>query len=178
MTTKPVLVIVFVLLVIATFVVSILYFSGFTLRNLGVGGSPKNQITQTSNQQPATSDQIKVPEPNEKDAGDAAVPMAAYPALSNSETKVRSFVLTIENESFNIQKIAVNENDIISLKVYSVDGEYKIAFPAFGIRQTVGNKQTKLVEFQATPVGTFPFYCENCANTGKSQGEIVIVQKN
>ncbi len=142
MTTKPVLVIVFVLLVIATFVVSILYFSGrLPIRPT----SQISQISQTNDQRPETNDQIKVPEPNEKDAGDAAVPVAAYSALSNSESKVRSFVLTIENGTFNIQKIVVNENDVISVKIYSVDGEYKLAFPAFGIRQTIGNKQTKLI---------------------------------
>lgn len=175
MTTKPVLVMVFVLLVIATFVVSTLYFSG----KLPISPISKNTSSTIKSglRGGGTQETVRVPEPNEKDTGDAAVPVAAYSALSNSESKVRSFVLTIENETFNINKIVVYENDVISMKVNSVDKDYNVALPAFGIRQSIGNKQTKLVEFQATPVGTFPFYCENCANTGKSQGEIVIVGK-
>lgn len=165
MTIKPVLVIVFVLLVIATFIVSVLYFS-------------KRQSTIINYQLSINNSSIRVPEPNETDAGETAVPLAAYSTIANSQSKVRSFVLTIENGTFNIKKIAVYENDVISLKVNAVDKEYTVAVPAFGIRQSIQTKETKLVEFQATPAGTFPFYCENCANTGKSQGEIVIVGRN
>lgn len=122
---------------------------------------------------------IHVPEPNEKTGESGlAVPRSAQESFPGSKNKMRSFDITAEKTAFSINKIIVNQNDIVRIQFTALDKNYDLTLPALGISQKVQKGERKTVEFQAIADGTFVFSCLSCDGSKESmKGVLIVVPK-
>lgn len=121
---------------------------------------------------------IHVPEPNEKtDQPGLAVPRSAQESFPGSKNKMRSFEILAEKTSFSINKIIVNQNDIVRIQFTALDKNYDLTLPALGISQKVQKGERKTVEFQAIADGTFDFSCRSCGGNNAMKGILIVVPK-
>ena len=74
-------------------------------------------------------------------------------------TARKEFVITLKQWSFNPSVITVKKDDMVTLKLRSVDVTHGLALPDFNISVNVKARETKTVEFKADKTGTFDFVC-------------------
>ncbi len=121
-----------------------------------------------------------VPEPNDKTADSGlAVPRSAQESSPGGKNKMRSFEILAEKTAFSINKIIVNQNDIVRIQFTALDKNYDLSFPALGISQKAQKGERKTVEFQAIADGTFVFSCLTCDGSKEStKGVLIVVPKS
>lgn len=123
---------------------------------------------------------IKVPEKGEKINDDLkdiiAVPEISNPVIPGSNNKLRSFVITAENNRFTPENIIVNIGDLVQVTFQAVDKEYDIIFTGYNMFQTAKQGEIKALSFEASQDGRFIYYCESCGGIESSaRGEIIVV---
>ena len=120
------------------------------------------------------SEDIETPE-----VGDASVSEDTAIPVNTSKIKdsaLRTFELRGENGKYIPSIIIVDELDPITIKFTSIDDDYNIFFPDFGIYKTVLKGETKDIKFQAYPYGEYQFYCKDVCS-GDVTGTLIVNQK-
>jgi heme/copper-type cytochrome/quinol oxidase subunit 2 len=121
------------------------------------------QITQTAQITPADKD--------------TAIPITSVPVLTDAPNNIRSFNISLKDNIFSSQKIIVNQGDVVSINFAALDKASDMSFPDFGVSQQVPSGEIKILEFQATSEGTFPYICNTCDDP-KPRGEFVVVKRS
>src|SRR3989338_8145779 len=140
----------------------------------------QNPSQYTDNMVDKTKIPIYIQEPNDKTADSGlAVPRSAQESSPGSKNKMRSFEILAEKTAFSINKIIVNQNDIVRIQFTALDKNYDLSFPTLGISQKAQKGERKTVEFQAIADGTFVFSCLSCDGSKESmKGVLIVVPKS
>jgi len=137
-------------------------------------GEQKSQTWQ------APPENVTVPEVGQTNVPEeVAVPKNVSPASAVSDAKIRNFSeLKIENNKFTPQEFIVKQGDIFDVNVTAIDKDYDFTQPDYGFNLSIKKGETKRVQFQATAVGKFTFYCKSCGGPEKGPvGYLVVAPK-
>ncbi|MBI1960731.1 MAG: cupredoxin domain-containing protein [Candidatus Liptonbacteria bacterium] len=126
---------------------------------------------------------IQVPEPRTDQSGknvaqaqDLAIPVEAI-ETPGTENIFRHFEIRGEGNQYSPSKIVVREGDIVDIKFTAVDRVYNFFLPDFGVYATITQGQTKTIQFQASPYGTYAFSCKDVCNGFKMMGTLVVAKR-
>ncbi len=88
----------------------------------------------------------------------------------------KEFVITLKQWSFSPSVITVKKDDLVTLKLRSVDVAHGLALPDFNISANVKTGETKTVEFKADKIGAFNFVCSVYCGVGHGSmtGKLVV----
>jgi len=138
----------------------------------GVGTPQSGPVTRT-----AAPLNVTVPNAGDKSApAGVAVPATVAPASPTGSAKLRIFNITIENNKFVPDTVAVNTGDTVHINITAVGADYDFYQPDYGPKVALARGQTNFVEFQASAAGKFIFYCVSCGGpTSGPVGSIVVV---
>ena len=78
----------------------------------------------------------------------------------------KEFVITLKQWSFSPSVIRVKKDDMITLKLRSVDVTHGLALLDFNIQTNIKAGETKTVEFKADKTGSFDFVCSVYCGVG------------
>lgn len=93
-------------------------------------------------------------------------------------TKLRSFNMTIEKDTFSPNTFTCYEGEVVKIWVKAVDKDYDLVQPDNGLRLIVKKGEEKGLESQMMSVGKFTFYCESCGGlNSKAVGYIIVLPK-
>src|SRR3990170_1861910 len=157
---SPFLLVVVIFMLILTFIGSLFFFSRKPKTEISIelpaGITPK----------PTIPKDIKIPEPNESSSEKGlAIPLSSRDALDGSVSKYRTFNITAKNNAFSVNKIIVNQYDIVSIQFLSEDNTYDFTIPEYNVTQKTASGEIKKVEFQAVNDGYFKFVCLSCSSS-------------
>lgn len=108
------------------------------------------------------TEEIATPEPGEEPiSSDIAVPQTVVQVGSLQR---RVFNISGEGGEFVPSILVVNEEDIITLNLTSVDGDYDIFFPDFGVVLSASQGETERAQFQTSGFGEYDFRCLELCN--------------
>lgn len=130
--------------------------SGFTLENLN---------------------KIKVPEKGEEAKEGVAVPVETAPAAPEASSKLRIFELKGEKGYLSPESFIVYQNDILNIKLTAIDKDYDFRLEGYNLEIKSPKDEMKTIEFQATNIGRYPFYCSLCVTKNEPAGYIIIVPR-
>ncbi len=130
--------------------------------------------TGSSTQLPLPANVI-VPEAGSTSTNGVAVPQVEAPAATGSNSKYRSFNLTVQNGKFAPDTIAVNLGDVVSIQLTSMGGSYDFTQPDYGLSATVPVGGTRKIQFGALSSGKFVFYCASCGGPEKGPVGYIII---
>lgn len=89
---------------------------------------------------------------------------------------VKTFSVIAKQFEFVPEEISVHKGDHVILNIKSVDVTHGFALPDFGVNVplTAGNEQ--VVEFDASKVGEFEFFCSIVCGSGHSgmRGKLIV----
>lgn len=98
--------------------------------------------------------------------------------VSTKDTAVarKEFVITLKQWSFTPSVITVKKDDMVALKLRSVDVTHGLALPDFNVNANVKAGETKTVEFKADKAGTFNFACSVYCGVGHGSmtGKLIV----
>lgn len=98
--------------------------------------------------------------------------------VSTKDTAVsrKEFVITLKQWSFNPSVIKVKKDDLVTLKLRSIDVTHGLALSDFNISVNVKAGETKTVEFKADKTGAFDFVCGVYCGVGHTgmTGKLVV----
>jgi cytochrome c oxidase subunit II len=91
-------------------------------------------------------------------------------------SSTRPFTVVASRYRFEPARIEVNEGDLVTLELKSLDIAHSLTIEAYRIAKRVGPGQTVAFEFRAERAGTFPFVCDLKADEGclKMRGALVV----
>ena len=69
--------------------------------------------------------------------------------------------IEITNSGFSPDSITVNGGELVLLTVESIEGDHSFILYDFGINLPMPTGRKETVQFTATIIGTFEFYCMN-----------------
>ena len=87
-----------------------------------------------------------------------------------------NFIIRGENKKYFPFKLVVDEGDIITIHFTSVDSDYNIFFPDFGVYRTIPIGETSKIQFQVSGVGEYQFFCKDVCQT-EIIGTLIVNQK-
>ena len=95
---------------------------------------------------------------------------------SSDQHDEKSFTLTAKKWEFSPSTLTVNEGDIVTLTVQSLDVTHGMALPAFGVNLILTPGDTKTATFTADKKGTYSFTCSVPCGTGHKdmRGTLVV----
>lgn len=118
-----------------------------------------------------------VPEPKEKTKEGLATPLEVLPLASYNESKVRIFEIKGENGKLYPYGFYVYQNDILNIKLIAIDQDYDFYLEGYNLRVKARKGETKTIEFQATNIGRYLFYCSLCSIKEKPAGQVLVIPK-
>lgn len=153
------------LIVAVIVVVAVGGFFLFRGRSTGAPTVPRNETSSPTVEPPATA----APAPTT--TGGQTTQPPATPA-------VREFTVTAKQFAFDPAVIIVRKGERVRLHITSVDVTHGFALPDFGVNVDLQPNQTKTVEFIASKVGTFSFFCSVFCGSGHSamRGTLQVVE--
>jgi len=100
------------------------------------------------------------------------------PLITNKEDGAsKEFSLRAEKWSFEPSVITVNKDDLVKLKIKSIDVKHGISIPAFNIESDLNPNEETIIEFKATESGTFTFSCSVQCGLGHNNMKGVLIVK-
>ena len=89
---------------------------------------------------------------------------------------IKEINIIAKNWEFQPSQITVNYNDLIRLKIKSIDVKHGISIPDFNIHSELIPNEETIIEFKATKKGTFNFNCSVLCGPGhrNMNGKITI----
>jgi heme/copper-type cytochrome/quinol oxidase subunit 2 len=72
------------------------------------------------------------------------------------------YAFRISGGEFSPSVITVKEREDVVIGLTSGDNTYTLSIPSYGLSQTVGLGEEKVIAFQALSVGEFEILCEGC----------------
>ena len=134
---------------------------------------PKKSTTWT----PAPAN-ITVPEKGATVPQNVATPKAVQAAAVGSSANYRGYEVAIRGNAFSPDTVIVSKGDVAHIVFASVDADYDIVQPDYGVSALVPQSQTKTIQFDATAAGKFTFYCKSCGGPENGPvGYIIVVPK-
>lgn len=118
-----------------------------------------------------------VPEPGEKVKEGLAVPLEAVPSGLQVESKIRIFEIKGENGTLSPRDFNVYQNDILNIKLTAVDEDYDFYLEGYNLQVKARKGETKKIEFQATNIGRYLFYCSLCSSKEKPAGQLLVIPR-
>lgn len=118
---------------------------------------------------------IKVTEPGDKITAGIAVPITVQPAAPGVSAKFRAFNIKAEKNKFDPSTVIVKVGDTVHINFTAVDKTYDFVLPDYGMIQTAGPGETRIVEFQALTQGKYIYYCKLCGGLDSTAVGYVIV---
>lgn len=142
-------------------------------QGLSINNEPKKSETQLD-----IPENVSVPEQNQQTSQDVAAPVSVVPASPQNNTSLRTFEIKAEGDLFKPNEIITYTGDVVEIKVTAVDKNYEWIQPDYGFNVKISKGATKSIEFQATTVGKFIFYCESCGGLKSAAiGYVTVVPK-
>jgi hypothetical protein len=120
---------------------------------------------------------ISVPEPGQKFQEGVAVPKESIIAAPEVESKLRIFEVKGENATILPSDFRAYQNDILSIKLTALDQDYDFYLEGYNLQVKAKKGETKIIEFQASNLGVYNFYCSLCSTKEKPAGKIIIVPR-
>ncbi len=98
------------------------------------------------------------------------------PNSQSTTDQLKEFRIIAKNWFFEPSAITVNKGDRVKLIITSVDVIHGFALPDFGININLEPDKTQTVEFVASKVGTFTFYCSVYCGSGHRdmKGQLIV----
>jgi len=87
-------------------------------------------------------------------------------ALDRDMVPKESFNMTAEHFRFVPDHIRVKQGTLVTIKVHSIDGTHGFGMGDFGIDETIGENETKAIEFYAQKPGEYTFRCSHLCGLG------------
>lgn len=114
---------------------------------------------------------IPTPEPGDlPPAEGVAVPVDTAPI---GGVVYRTFEIEGKDGQFSPSIIVINEGDSIILRLNSVDGDYDMFFPDFGVFIPAFDNESRRHIFHAYPYGEYEFFCLDACD-GDPRGMLVV----
>ena len=90
--------------------------------------------------------------------------------------ETKQFTMTAKQWEFQPPTITVNQGDLVKISIISVDVAHGFALPTFGVSTVLRPGQTTNVEFVASKVGRFTFFCTVSCGLGHSnmRGSLIV----
>jgi hypothetical protein len=147
---------------------------GYSIFRVSTDGfRPNNPValpTVQSGARAVLSEPVTVPEPGSTPISeDIAVPTYTVPTAH-----FRHFDLKGEGCWYTPSIIIAYEGDVIDISFTSVDDNYCLFFPDFGVYKQVSMGQTGQIQFQGYPYGEYKFYCSSVCQ-GQISGKLIVV---
>ncbi len=119
-----------------------------------------------------------VPDANSSVSGDVAKPQSVTQAAPGVTSKIRTFSVQINHNTFTPAEFDAYVGDIVSINFTAVDKDYDVVQPDYGFKLTIPKGQTKLLQGQYTSAGKYIFYCQSCGGPQSGPvGYLVAVPK-
>jgi plastocyanin len=99
---------------------------------------------------------------------------------SDTGSALRTFEIKAERGKFVPEMIIVNEGDVVSITLESLDGDYNITLPDFGITIISKKGEVKRGQFTATPYGKYKFFCDKNISASclpQTSGSLIVNKK-
>ncbi len=171
--------------VIAVLVIALAFYLGSRLPGQSIlpfgntGGSPAGAGAPSSTTVADVPAGTVVPGKGDTNvSGDVAVPSIEVTAAPNTQSKLRIFSINISGNDFSPSTVAVNQGDSIQIKFTSMDKDYDVTQPDYGLKLSIPKGSTKTLAFDGVNVGKYTFYCESCGGPAKGPvGYAIVVGK-
>jgi cytochrome c oxidase subunit II len=102
---------------------------------------------------------------------------SAVPAdLDQNSVPHKTVEMTAEHFHFTPEEVHVPQGTLVTLKITALDGTHGFDLGAFGIDETIAEKETKTVTFYAEKKGSFGFHCSHFCGIGHlgMTGKIIV----
>ena len=124
------------------------------------------------------SQKIKTPEMNASSVPkDIAVPKNVVPSGGSLNSSFRQFDVKGDGGKYAPGTIVVDENDIVDVFFESVDADYDLYFPDFGIYKKIMKGGKAKIQFQPYPYGEYKFYCKDSCGGKDVSGKLIVNKK-
>lgn len=168
----------------------------YALRGTGAGGvglSPAQSSTQlqysggfynrsassTSSTVAAVPADTSVPNKGSTSTpSNVAVPVVQGPGSPSGDVSYRSFNISIDGGAYSPNTVIVKQGDTVNLELKAVDANYAFTQPQYHFNDPIAKGKTQTVQFQASQVGNFTFYCGSCGGPSKGPVGHLIVTAN
>lgn len=138
-------------------------------------GGPAPLPTVEGGSRTEVSEEIETPEMNASSVPEGvAVPRNTVSAGGPLNSSFRQFDVKGEGGKYAPGTIVVNENDIIDIFFESVDADYDLYFPDFGIYKKIVKGQKAKIQFQPSPYGEYKFYCKDSCGSRNVSGKLIV----
>ncbi|HEY5220973.1 MAG TPA: cupredoxin domain-containing protein [Candidatus Paceibacterota bacterium] len=99
-----------------------------------------------------------------------AVPVVQGPGSPSGDVSYRSFNISIDGSAYSPNTVIVKTGDTVNLEMTAVDANYAFTLPQYHFNDPIAKGKTQTIQFQASGVGDFTFYCGSCG--GPSKGPV------
>ncbi|MDO8664134.1 MAG: cupredoxin domain-containing protein [Candidatus Liptonbacteria bacterium] len=140
-----------------------------------VGGTAGEPVKSATRQE--VSSGIVVPDTTSTVSANVAKPSIVAQAAPGSSSKFRSFSLSVTGGKFVPDTVIVNAGDTVHLNITAADKDYDFYQPDYGLSTPLPKGTQKVVEFQATSLDKYTFYCKACGGPSKGPVGYVTVVK-
>ena len=107
-----------------------------------------------------------------------AVPQVVTPAAPGVAANLRAFTMTETASAFTPDTVVVKSGDTVDISITATGGNRDFTQPDYGLSLAIASGATRKLEFQATAVGKFTFYCASCGGPDKGPvGYIIVTAK-
>lgn len=102
----------------------------------------------------------------------AAVP----PDLDKNSVPQKTIEMTAQHFHYTPEELRVPQGTLVTLKITALDGTHGFSLAAFGIDETIPEKETKSVTFYAAKKGEYGFHCSHFCGIGHlgMTGKIIV----
>ena len=97
--------------------------------------------------------------------------------INNDSLIKKEFTLIAKNWSFEPSSITVNKDDLVKLKIKSIDVKHGFKISDFDINIDLNPNQEITIEFKADKIGSFPFSCSVYCGSGHNSMQGVLIVK-
>ena len=92
--------------------------------------------------------------------------VAVPPDLDRNSVPQKTVEMTAQHFHFTPEEVHVPQGTLVTLKITAVDGTHGFSLGAFGIDETIPEKETKTVTFYAGKKGEYGFHCSHFCGIG------------
>jgi cytochrome c oxidase subunit II len=102
---------------------------------------------------------------------------AAVPAdIDRNSVPQKTLEMTAQHFHFTPEEVHVPQGTLVTLKITAIDGTHGFSLGAFGIDETIPEKETRTVTFYAGKKGEYGFHCSHFCGIGHlgMTGKIIV----
>ena len=102
---------------------------------------------------------------------------AAVPAdIDRNSVPQKTLEMTAQHFHFTPEEVHVPQGTLVTLKITAIDGTHGFSLGAFGIDETIPEKESRTVTFYAGKKGEYGFHCSHFCGIGHlgMTGKIIV----